>query len=777
MARKELVISAKLALQSEEFVQGIKAAQDQLNKMQNSAKTSQTTNQLNQQLRQMGYDRTGKDISPDTIARQARTARDEEKRFLDEKIAKMDKLAAIENRLTATINARIAVNKEDSRIKELERTRAQIETQRLKATAGVAAGAGAPPTEAPSFGSSVFAGYRSGGIKGAIAKGGQALGMEPVVAGVVAGIAGTAIIAAGALANKLMQDFATRPISLPAMQGSAMQGFMGKQLGQMQSGESVFEGGGVFGGERDQATGAAASARFRRGFLPQNLLNINRYIDPERYQAEQAAQEAEETNTAFEGFKGKKVFDVDATNRLQRNLRRDLGMQRTLGLGDKGLTQYQKGITGAGFSEEEGFGATSAILGAGGSTAMGQSPQTALRAQRGLNLTNANQMLGQLSNASMPESSKSMLIDIFSTAQAIGLDKSTYAQENRKFMQQVSDVVSGAGVGAGAGAGNIAQTMGDFTAGGKSMKEIERGKSAYETYQKSTTSTSGLQGAINMASAMKNPALMKAVGGDARLLESLVSMTQADLEAAPEMVNSLAAAANMSPDSFKKMLRGVRSGAAAAGQEMGQGKNLKAYTQKLKQHIDKTGSAAGFQFEGPEAAHLIAANMRATGQTAAESSQYLKGQMMQDLSEEGGDVQIPLAPTEYQKRFQKAKAEAGVALGEGAPMEKDRDKIIADSAKMATVSIDTLAKAIDRLTEASEKATGKTIAHTEAARDFAEHASRAMQSGNLSVTQQQDIPEIIRRMNAGQSTADLTESIRKINRADPQNQASPKSGP
>ena len=97
----------------------------------------------------------------------------------------------------------------------------------------------------------------------------------------------------------------------------------------------------------------------------------------------------------------------------------------------------------------------------------------------------------------------------------MGLDKSKFAAENSKFIQNVAEVVSQSGVTSRAGAANIADQMGNFATGANTMKGLENARSAYEAYKGTTTETSGRTGAINAAVIMRNfPDLMKASGGN-----------------------------------------------------------------------------------------------------------------------------------------------------------------------------------------------------------------------------------------------------------------------
>ena len=146
----------------------------------------------------------------------------------------------------------------------------------------------------------------------------------------------------------------------------------------------------------------------------------------------------EGTNRAFEGLVGQQPYQKAAVDLLQQNSSGFLGTQRMLGMGDKGLFNFLNGVTGAGFMPEQGMQAAQSIIGAGGSSRMGTDAVMALKAQRGLDLTNAPELLGKLSgNLGGSGASKNALIEIFATGQQIGLDRSNLLKKTEDFLKML----------------------------------------------------------------------------------------------------------------------------------------------------------------------------------------------------------------------------------------------------------------------------------------------------------------------------------------------------
>ncbi len=356
-----------------------------------------------------------------------------------------------------------------------------------------------------------------------------------------AAIASSVLGAMGGAMNYIGQ----RPIDVARMQASAISMTTGRQLGEARSGEYTYES--MYGGDRKKATEQAASSnKWQTGVdvvqvatglallaaavpvgavtgglgglavggggagLLKNALVDKGMLDGPKYAAYKAEREAQDFTTMLAAEHEKGAYRKDAIERLRATGGRDLSMQRGLGLKDAGYYNsggYLQGQMDLGFTDEMVTGSSKGILGAGGSTAMARQSGMALQAERGLGLTNSNQLLGQLSGTqSIPETSKKTLVDIFSR----GFDSSKYAEENRKYMQAVTEQVFKGGSTSDATASNIADLIkASVGNAAPTTRNIDAGKTAFSAYSASTSSTSGYAGGINITSAMQDPYLSK----------------------------------------------------------------------------------------------------------------------------------------------------------------------------------------------------------------------------------------------------------------------------
>lgn len=347
------------------------------------------------------------------------------------------------------------------------------------------------------------------------------------------------------IAGQALNYMGQRPIDIARMQASAISMTTGRQLGEARSGEYTYES--MYGDDRKKAQEQASSSKgFKTagdiamaigsvaaliaavptggaslglGGLAMGGLGLaglkssimdKGMLDPSKYAAYSSQREAQDFTTLLASAHENSPFRKDAIERLKGTGARDLGMQRTLGLSDQGYYGgggYLQGQMGASFTDEMVTGSSRGILGAGGSSAMAQQSAISLQAQRGLGLTNSDQLLGQLSGTqSIPETSRKTLVDIF----ARGFDSSKYAEENRKYMQAVTEQVFKGGSTSESSAVSIADLIKASIGGAApTTRNIEAGKTAYESYKSQGSATSGYMGGINISSAMQDPWLSK----------------------------------------------------------------------------------------------------------------------------------------------------------------------------------------------------------------------------------------------------------------------------
>lgn len=389
--------------------------------------------------------------------------------------------------------------------------------------------------------SNIKEGFKSSGLSGVKGAIGGMSGTERI------GMAGTIISATLGAVGSAEEYLARRPIEIAGMQGSAISQTTGRQLGEARTGEYTYQS--MYGDARQKAQEQAASSRSLGttadylklaagivaagsamlapatfgGSLGAGAIGIaglgiagsvlNKGImDPAKYDAYRAQQEAQDFTAMLAAEQDSSPFRKDAIERLKATGGRDLGMERTLGMKDKdfygtsGKPGWLKGQMDLGFGDAEIVASSSGILGAGGSTQMARQSGSSLQYQRGLGITNSDQLLGQLSGVqSIPETSKKTLIDIF----ARGFDSSKYAEENRKYIQSVTEQVYKGGSTSEETGKNIADWIKSAIGETPTTRNISAASSAFESYKSNASALSGFGGGFNVASAMKDPILSK----------------------------------------------------------------------------------------------------------------------------------------------------------------------------------------------------------------------------------------------------------------------------
>ena len=533
-------------------------------------------------------------------------------------------------------------------------------------------------------------------------------------------------------AIEITKEAIRSPIVTAQMQGAAIAGTTGQSLSQMQSGQFVYES--MFGTERKKAGAMAQSARGMNqladlaeitGSAGLSLLFSERHraalFNPEKYSAMQGKEYAENRNSALEGLKSQDPFKKDALERLQANATGYLGAQRTLGLNDEGLKNFLQSSTGAGFLPEQGMQAMSSIMGAGGSTDMGINSVMALKAKRELDLNNSEGIFGTLSGSmGSSTTSKNVLIDIF----AAGLDKSKYAAENSKFVQNVAEVISQRGVSSRTGADNIADQMASFATGATTMKGLENAKGAFEAMTATATTTSGRGGAVNFATiARQFPDLLKAAGGDPAVLQNMIENrgnldpNTADFQSKLSDYNKRNGK-NLTAEQYIK--RTNQAGAAGAkALAPGTGDSLDVLSKDMMAYAaahdgDTTGydpkkSPAVMNIYQSLQARTKAYNPNLQGKTPQFVEQFLLGSATQNASLlEGGDIFQDSMTVNRKRKALKAEGEF-----ENPNPDRNIDKINAAAAEEANISLKTLAGILGEVATNASRAAGAMSGHSD----------------------------------------------------------------
>lgn len=397
------------------------------------------------------------------------------------------------------------------------------------------------------------------------------LGMAGGPLGVVAGMAG-AIEAAKHLAGYEQR--------LEAAKGSAIQGAIGKDLASVYAGRAPFEaawmperikalrlakqksdrdrmldiGMGVLGvgsvvgglaigaasiagmpfsaGGSALGLGTAGAAITAGSALLLNDRARTSVLHPQDYQNLLAAQQATDFRNNLENLKKQDPRKGELLNHFEANYMRDIQSQRTLGLsseGFRGNTGFLRRGVDAGFTNEMTIGMGNAIVGAGGSSRMGQQSPFALQMERG-GLTNAAQLMGALSGGiQSPVASKDAMIAIMSEAFKKGLDNANYVEEMRRFASAATDIISRTGAATPEGQARLADTFGMFL-GDKTNRGVQSAQTAYEAYQQRGSQLGGRRGIMRYSEALKNKHLASLDPTD---LTELLAMRPEDLQSDP----------------------------------------------------------------------------------------------------------------------------------------------------------------------------------------------------------------------------------------------------
>ena len=236
----------------------------------------------------------------------------------------------------------------------------------------------------------------------------------------------------------------------------------------------------------------------------QQMKEYNSILAKEFAQNFQKALSAEQQMNPLKELAAK-TYDENYSTYLQS--------QRSMGLNFgtfHGAGGFREKAVNAGFTDQMGMGMSNEILGAGGSTRMARDSVFGLQAQRGMNLTNAGQVMGTLSGGlGSSGASEEALIKIFAKGMELGLDRSDFAEENRKFTQAAAEIISRTGAGGASDTERTANRFGEFIAD-KTGVGIEAAKGAYEKYQEISSTTTGPRG-VMVASAMMRDEKLKAL--------------------------------------------------------------------------------------------------------------------------------------------------------------------------------------------------------------------------------------------------------------------------
>jgi hypothetical protein len=449
-------------------------------------------------------------------------------------------------------------------------------------------------------------GYRNGGVRGAAGAANDAMGGGGALAAAVGSVISvvTQVARAGSDVYKYLGN---APISSSSAYGSAANTTLGREVNAAYSGRQGYEmafmsekakaagmsmeqtrrvrntqfldagldmAGGAFssglkgaavGGLIAGPLGAIAGGVGGAAYGAVGGFNANKstLLSPfsEKASVDREAQLAKnfaaKFSEALEGEQNANPFKKAAADYYQNTYSQSLDAQRGMGLNYDsfhGVGGFKDQVTGAGFSNDLGMGMQSSILSAGGSSrsAYGNSV-LGLQMQRGMNLTNAGSILGNLSSGQGDsKSTEAATIKILAQGMKLGLDDSKFAEENRRFTQAAAEIVTRSGA-TGNDVGRVSGNFSDFVAE-KTNKGIDAAKGAYDQYQSMSKETSGARGVMRSAGILSDPDLAKLSTFDK---QALLQVPEEDLNAENSVVKNAANGAGVSADEIVKKMKGI----------------------------------------------------------------------------------------------------------------------------------------------------------------------------------------------------------------------------
>lgn len=604
--KKELTIAAKF--DTSDFDKSVESMQKKLKELYAPADMVRMQTQTAGKLQQAGMGGI-MGQSPEAIQKSGMTAKRELDNFIKEQAKGQETLTKLIVQRQGVLEK--LKKKQDEMIKgskeelDIKKQIAQVEENNYRMTeqykqrdkvlnkaldmrqqGGGPGGAGGPP---------------GGGPPAATPPGGGKFDLSRVLKGV------SGVLSALATGAAVYQQYAELPIQRSASMGNATQSVFGQQLQDIARGDVVNQMAflperqkahqmaqeamkskevtdpiilagtagisglisGIFGDKRlwnlmaGEVTGAISTnlpKSFMGGMpgvksLAEGVGNIS-----EKYMTTYQAQLMEEYGKNYQQLADAEVKKNPLKNlaaqRLQENYMQDLETQRMLGLGFEGFHGrggFEERANMAGFNPEMARQMAVQIRGAGGSTrGMRDASMLGLQAQRGFDLTNAGSVLGRISGgAGGSAASEQVFRKILTESMKDGLDKSEFREEQRKFADITSEILSRSGVRTAEDADRVLQGFSRFLGKEPTMREIEGARGAYQEQQGFSAETSGRGGALQFAGLLKQPG-MSAIG--ARGMAGLMEMPEADLTETNPYVVAEAAKSGKSPKDLIKQV-------------------------------------------------------------------------------------------------------------------------------------------------------------------------------------------------------------------------------
>jgi hypothetical protein len=360
-------------------------------------------------------------------------------------------------------------------------------------------------------------------------------------------------------------------------------GMVGGPLAALTAGGGALVGGGI--GLAKGAYDIASDQRSRLAFMS----NLGSADAKKKLEAMQYSEMMGDFNSLVEAEKQKDPVKRMAEERYQQTRDRNLQAQRAMGLSNDQFygSRYMpgQGLLGrgfaAGFTDDETLGMSGAIAGAGGSTRSSRYNNVlGNQLMRRMDMTNAGSLIGglsrQLGGAAETEQAT---IKVMSEAMKLGLDKSDFASEQRKFAELTVQAIDKSGASSVAGMGQVASGFAAFGAG-STMADIQGMAGAKSFFDSATSQTGNPRGAIFASKIMSDPDL-KGLSFDTQKV--LSETPEGRITSDHPAVQQAALESGLSPDEVVKKLKGIKGDSVIirSGVEK-QRKSLQAKYSELK---------------------------------------------------------------------------------------------------------------------------------------------------------------------------------------------------
>lgn len=697
---KKLKIS--LDIDDKAFTAAVKRMQDQLNQIQSGPAILAQQRKISQYMVSQGMaPLTG--VGPREQEQAQRRASQEMDKLFQKSVTQLNLIKRLQADINKELASGLATEQRRADLKERLSTLGRLEKQQ---TGAATAAQGATVTQ------------RQYGVLGS--GGNDTYSMVKSILGVMGiGVGAAALVNLG---KQAYTAYVSAPAQINLATGSAVQNALGYQNQNILSGN--ISGQTILQNQIAKGRGLAESAydkQLSHIFSPSRLLGIlgnsgvadilapysGKYASKigQSYEAQRASEISGQTLEQAKASLAQNNSLMLANDFFGQTFNRNLGAERGLGLGTNQFKRLQMQMNNAGFLTDQGTSLLSQIQGAGGSAAgpnAGSLANLGLGAQRGLNLTNAGNVLGRLSGLSgsnnigqTDETFKRLLEESIRK----GFDKSENTEILRKFTESTAQIVYQGEASKGEDVERAARGLSQLLTGSPTMKQYEGATGAYQRYQGITSETSGRGGALGFAAFAGNKGFSKLgplqIGNLMQLNENQITSTNSDVVAA-------AAQQGISPEQMVTQILSAKEqqGLSTVGLSKNQLAPLQKYLggrgiRSITGNIGELNKMKGAAPEAYKAYQELQTRADLTGKSASDQEKI--AMMQQFLSGPAGYA--PLGGT----------GRAGAAIAAGTAGKKEEEYIAAQAAqeKQMVLNLKSLednlyptAKGIEALTQA-----------------------------------------------------------------------------